>query len=271
VTRFVGIEFPSEVVFDEVHFGKFASFYITGEYYFDLHPALGKMILALFGYLAGFDGEFKFNEIGDDYIANKVPYTAMRAVSSISGFFTILLSYLILREVKVGPVGALLACSLIIFDNSLMLISRLILLDGLLLFFIVLSAYSWIRFYKLRKVPFSHSWWSWLTITGVAIGCTVSIKMVGLFTIALIGLATIMDLWRLLDIKAGLSIDKFLNHFYARALCLIVIPVVIYLGSFYVHFALLTQSGPGNDFMSPDFQSILIGSSMNEAPHCKVL
>jgi dolichyl-phosphate-mannose--protein O-mannosyl transferase len=33
-----------------------------------------------------------------------------------------------------------------------------------------------------------------------------SVKMVGLFTVGTVGIATLFDLWKLLDIKRGLSI-----------------------------------------------------------------
>jgi len=48
----------------------------------------------------------------------------------------------------------------------------------------------------------------------------------------------------------------------ARAVGLIVVPFIIYLSFFYVHFAVLTHSGTGDAFMSPAFQETLIGNEL---------
>ena len=61
--------------------------------------------------------------------------------------------------------------------------------------------------------------------------------------------------------------QQFRNHFFARAVCLIIIPIAIYLFWFYVHFAILNTSGPGDAFMSPEFQITLKGNSLNLESH----
>lgn len=48
----------------------------------------------------------------------------------------------------------------------------------------------------------------------------------------------------------------------ARAIGLILVPFVVYLSFFYVHFAILVQSGTGDAFMSPAFQETLAGNEM---------
>lgn len=53
-----------------------------------------------------------------------------------------------------------------------------------------------------------------------------------------------------------------MKHFNARALCLIVLPTAVYLFWFYVHFAILNQSGPGDTFMSSLFQETLKNSAI---------
>lgn len=53
-----------------------------------------------------------------------------------------------------------------------------------------------------------------------------------------------------------------MKHFYARAFGLIFVPTVVYLFWFYIHFSILTVSGPGDAFMSPTFQETLKGNTM---------
>jgi dolichyl-phosphate-mannose--protein O-mannosyl transferase len=38
--------------------------YIKGKFFMDVHPPLAKLLIALTAWLAGFDGEFDFKEIG---------------------------------------------------------------------------------------------------------------------------------------------------------------------------------------------------------------
>jgi dolichyl-phosphate-mannose-protein mannosyltransferase len=45
---------------------------------------------------------------------------------------------------------------------------------------------------------FQPSWWLWLALTGLGLGATVSVKWVGLFTIAWVGTLTVVQLWVLL-------------------------------------------------------------------------
>jgi dolichyl-phosphate-mannose-protein mannosyltransferase len=87
-----------------------------------------------------------------------------------------------------------------------------------------------------------------------------SVKMIGLFVVAAVGIAVIMDLWELLDIKYGLSTKNLAQHFGARAVGLILVPSIIYIFWFYIHFAILNHSGSGDAFMSAQFQNTLSNS-----------
>ena len=48
----------------------------------------------------------------------------------------------------------------------------------------------------------------------------------------------------------------------ARAIGLILVPFIVYLSFFWVHFAILTKPGPGDSFMSPAFQESLEGNEL---------
>ena len=92
-----------------------------------------------------------------------------------------------------------------------------------------------------------------------------SVKWVGFFVTALVGLYTIGDLWVMLG---DLKMPKltYLKHFVARVLFLIVLPIAIYIFSFWLHFQILTNSGPGDAQMSSLFQAGLKGNTFHENP-----
>ncbi|CAJ0825309.1 15447_t:CDS:2 [Entrophospora sp. SA101] len=260
ITRFYKIYHPNSVVFDEVHFGKFASYYLRRTYYFDVHPPLGKLMIAGMAYLLNYDGHFLFDHIGDDYLENNVPYIGLRALTATFGAFYVPLVYFIMMESGYNIFTAILAAVLILFDNLLICQTRLILLDSMLSFFMLCTFYSYIKFYKYRYREFCNEWWFWLITTGISLGSMSSVKMVGLFTFITIGIMVIIDLWRLWDIKTGLSLKRFNKHFLGRIFGLIIVPICVYLFWFYIHFAILNTTGPGDKYMSPEFQQTLHGN-----------
>jgi len=60
---------------------------------------------------------------------------------------------------------------------------------------------------------FQPTWWFWLTMTGLGLGATVSVKWVGLFTIAWVGSLTLVQLWVLLgDTKTVTPVSRTFEH-----------------------------------------------------------
>ncbi|KAF8164772.1 glycosyltransferase family 39 protein [Crassisporium funariophilum] len=251
---------PNSVVFDEVHFGKFASKYIKTQYFVDVHPPLAKLLITLAAFVFGYDGQFDFKDIGKIY--DHVPYVAMRMVPATLGVATVPLAYLTLRALDCRATTALLASIFITFENGMVTQSRHILLDSPLIFFTALTIFFWCGFCNEDKhEPFTSSWWTWLTLSGLSLGAVVSCKWVGLFTIATLGVSTLYQLWNLLgDLRVTPRL--FFRHFVARAICLIAIPVLFYMAMFQIHFLILENSGDGDGFMSSEFQHTLGGRGM---------
>ncbi|ORX72966.1 PMT-domain-containing protein [Linderina pennispora] len=258
IVRCHSLATPGQVVFDEVHFGKFAGKYINGTYFYDLHPPLAKMMFAAAGKLAGYDGMFDFKSIGLDYEAAGVPYVGMRLMPALLGVVTVPAAYVTARACGYLWDTGLLAALLVCFENGLVTQSRLILLDSPLVFFTALSLTSWSMFWTKQGRPFSLGWWAWLLTTGCMMGCAASCKWVGLFLFPAIGLSTICDLWEKIA-DQRISPTRWFAHFFARAVGLLAVPLAVYLFWFQVHFLVLSKTGDAAPMMTPEFQATLKG------------
>lgn len=258
IIRLQQLSEPNSVVFDEVHFGGFAKKYILGSFFMDVHPPLAKLLFAGVASLAGFKGDFDFKTIGDVY-PQSTPYYWMRAFPAILGVGTVILLYLTLRASGVRPLVAFISGLIFTYENANVTISRYILLDSPLIFFIAAAVYGAVRFEN--ELPFSIGWYRALVSTGVALGLAVSSKWVGIFTIAWVGLLNVWDLWFLIG-DLTVSVNKIFRHTLARGIILLGIPIALYITFFAVHFRVLYKEGDGGAFMSSAFRSTLEGSKI---------
>lgn len=262
-TRVYDIGLSPYVIWDEAHFGKFASHYLKREFYFDVHPPLGKMLVAFAGLISGYDGSFEFKS-GERYPEN-VPYVGMRVYLALFGVAMVPLGWLTASELHFSYKARHLVAWMVLFDLAWVTISRFILLDSLLLCFTCTSVYFLTKFHNQQYRSFSPDWWLWLALTGLSIGAVTSVKLIGLFSTALVGVYTIEDLWEKFgDIRMPVRI--YIKHWAARTLCLIVLPFMVYLASFKIHFLILNHSGPGDSQMSSLFQANLEGNDFSHNP-----
>lgn len=84
----------------------------------DVHPPLAKLLLTLAGWLAGFDGEFDFKDIGKDYVEPGVPYVAMRLLPALMGVMTVPIIFLTLKAAGCRTMTAAMGAGLIIFGKN---------------------------------------------------------------------------------------------------------------------------------------------------------
>jgi dolichyl-phosphate-mannose-protein mannosyltransferase len=81
----------------------------------DVHPPLAKLLITLAGWLAGFDGNFDFKDIGKDYLEPGVPYVAMRMLPAILGVLTVPLMFLTLKASGCHTSSAVMGAAAVIF------------------------------------------------------------------------------------------------------------------------------------------------------------
>ncbi|KAI8375262.1 Dolichyl-phosphate-mannose-protein mannosyltransferase-domain-containing protein [Choanephora cucurbitarum] len=260
--RLQNLGLPSQIIFDEVSFGKYVSDYFARSFALDIHPPLAKLMLAVVAWSTGYQGEFDFDEVGREY-TDSVPYLAMRGLGATMGALVVPLAYQTTRDAGYSHMAAIIPSLAICFENGLISNNRLILLDSYLLFFIAFSVFAWNRF--CRQVAFSRRWWYWLFLTGGGLGCAVSTKWIGLFTIIFISMCASKQLWKALE-DIQMPKRHLATHLVARLICLLGVPFTIYLATFYAHFSIMTRSGSGDGYMAFETQNELKGIPAIDAP-----
>jgi dolichyl-phosphate-mannose--protein O-mannosyl transferase len=234
LTRVVALTSPREVIFDEVTFGKFVNYYCcTGERFFDMHPPHGRMMLAAPAVLAGYDGTFTFEKIGQPY--GDAPLFALRLVPALTGTLIPLLFFVLLRQLGGSPAIAFLGGVLAALDNAYIAETRIIVFDGVLVA-ATLGAVN--CFLAAQRSPARRRIWL-LVAAGALAGLAVGSKLTGLAALGLM----------LVCLVGGFGIVREQVPARVRqAAVLVAMTALVYVAGWIAHWLLLPNPGPGDAF-----------------------
>ena len=230
---------PASVVFDEVHFGSYANAYCcSGEYFFDVHPPHGKLLAALGLTLGGYEGGQSFEHIGTP-LAQLDPLL-LRLVPAVTGSLIPVLIFLFLTQLGASAWAAFLGGWAALFDNALLVQTRVLALEGPLIVSILAGVILALAATRQRN----RTRQALLCLgAGICVGFAVGTKFTGLTSALLVAVILLAPLGR----RAGGNRAGPWVMQVVRMCCWAALGAAItYLGGWVLHFSLLDQPGPGD-------------------------
>lgn len=267
-TRFYRLSEPNNIVFDELHYGKYVSLYLKRTFFFDQHPPLGKQLISAVANFVGYNGNFTFSQIGTEYTEN-VPIFWLRFVPALCGSLLIPIVYQLLRQLKLSVWTATLGGVLIIIENSLVTQSQFILMEPMLLMFSILGILLLLKYQECydqlnettsipKRFDLIVSLLIYGVLSAICFTCALCIKYVAIYTCLLGMFIGLTQLWQMLGNRQNTNISIALQVIF-RSLVFVVVPIAVYLTVFWIHLAVLNKAGPHDSVMTSAFQASLEG------------
>ena len=252
-----GLQYPKSMFWDENYHVVSAQKHVDGVMYMEPHPPLGKMLQGLSESIfqpnkdLDMSGLLKTDYLkgpdrpqGMEFWAFRLPSALMMALSVWFLYQTLL------RVTHYRPLAFVFSLFLI-FDNAIVLHSRAVMLEGIQLFFMLVSLWYFVRVVTSGEpIRLKH-----YLILGASVGLEVATKVNGLVMSLLYGMLLLED-------KGGALLEKqflpVLERVVLGGLAFFGGLAAVFLFVFYVHIGLGTEVIPGKKYKaSPEYlQSI---------------
>ena len=237
------IAYPSEVIFDEVHFGNFSKWYVLNEFHFDIHPPLAKMLMGYIAKASQYKGDIKsFSKLRTPYPINESYYISQRQTPAIFSSMVAPLLFTAMRNLGISSYPSFGAGLMIALDSSMITESKFILSDGLLHFFTALHIAAFALFLRTQN-PYH------VLFAGITLGLAGSTKFTALGLVAVDGISQVI--WILISWPTLFEIIKRATLLLAPCLSVMLIVWV-------VHFAMTPYMGFKSFRMNPQDKHTLI-------------
>lgn len=245
------IQNPDEVTFDEVHFGNFSNSYTKSEYFFDVHPPVGKLAMFLISNFSQYDGQIDFEK----YYGKQYPtpdFILLRITPTVFASFCSPLIYLAMRYSSFSCSASFVSAFLIACDTSFLTEHRFILSDGMLHFFtcLFIAYYAYFSSLSFRDPQLFLK----KILAGVLLGLPCSCKNTAWGLMIYTGFIEITRILQLYPTFDGYLIDAIVT----RGTTFFGIVIGVHLLSFAIHNTILCYDGPGTSYLPAMFQKQLI-------------
>lgn len=258
------------VIFDEVHYMNFSNYILRGQYFFDVNPVFGKLVIAFVARHFGYDHTLENVSLSQPIEASQQAFAA-RISSVIFGSLTVPVFYRVCRLLHLSTYASVVASTFILFDCMHVIQSRITMVDSLLVFYTCVSLLFALHLWHAKNVitikrgsvaPRDVAYvLALLILTGIHCGLSVSVRWTAfatpilIFVISMFGTTPFcLEPLNILELMV----------LYGSA-------VLSYCGSFAVFLWQVSSSGPGDNFMTPEFQSCIVGSQHFTGPQgCKM-
>ena len=218
---------PDRVVFDEVYFGNFTHYYHTGQYFFDIHPPLGKQLLYLGSRISRYAYNQTYSMIDAPLDYDQVK--RLRIWPAITGALRAPMMFLTLRVLDVSSQWALVGGVFVALDQALIVESRFVLIDAYLSMF---ASFTMLMTAIMSRRP-RHAVLV-AVVAGIAAGGTVSVKLTGCG----VALALVCGLFMSYPLIEAIKLSAIAGF----------TGIALFLASFVGHFMMFDKPGPGCKF-----------------------
>jgi dolichyl-phosphate-mannose-protein mannosyltransferase len=237
--HFFRLSEPRSVVFDESWFGEFVNAYVgSGAYFFDIHPPHAKLLVAGAAALGGYRGDQEFGAIHRPI--RQVSPALLRVVPALVGSLIPLLVFALMIQLQASEWAAFVGALAIALDNALLIQTRILVLDGVL----VAATLGALCCYLAALGARGARRIGWALASGLCVGLAVGTKLTGLAALAIVGLCGIVAGWR--DRRVATP-----GVLAGDGLAVTAAALAVYATGWWLHFALLTEPGPGDRWGAP--------------------
>ncbi|MCX7820157.1 MAG: phospholipid carrier-dependent glycosyltransferase [Brevinematales bacterium] len=259
IVYFTNYWYPDGLFWDENYHISSAQKYIDGVMFMEPHPPLGKQLIALgekifnlFGVNKNIDKSY-FNTT--DYITNvpeKFSFAGFRFASTLFGMLSVIVIFFIFLKIFDNQLYALFFSFLYLFDNAITMHSRSAMLEGIQLFFVLLSIFYFLKILEKNKRNLKEYF-----LLGIFSGLAISVKL----NSAIVLLLFVFLVWEdyeneILKLSFSFKMLKDLSLKTLISIVGIILPIFI---SFYIHFAIAKNVIQGRNYnASEKYREILI-------------